>query len=269
MMRNKIEQALKMIQLKKKFQPEVGIVLGSGLGVLAEEVENKVVIPFMEIPYFVSSTVEGHDGVLVLGTLEGKNVVIMRGRLHYYEGYSSAEITFPVQVMKAMGISKLFLTNASGAINIRYQSGDLVLIKYHINFIGINPLRAEQGEPINFLNLNNVYSPELIKLAKAEARKLNINLQEGIYVAVTGPTYETPAEIKMFKKIGADIIGMSTVPEAIVAQSLGLEILGLACVTNKAAGIGKIKHSHSTTLEVAQKVSSNLNNLIKAILRQF
>ncbi|MBU4453450.1 purine-nucleoside phosphorylase, partial [Patescibacteria group bacterium] len=196
MMRNKIEQALKMIQLKKKFQPEVGIVLGSGLGVLAEEVENKVVIPFMEIPYFVSSTVEGHDGVLVLGTLAGKDVVIMRGRLHYYEGYSNAEITFPVQVMKALGISKLFLTNASGAINHRYQPGDLVLIKDHINFMNINPLRAEQGEPTNFLNLNSVYSPELRKTAKAEARKLSINLQEGIYVAVTGPTYETPAEIR-------------------------------------------------------------------------
>ncbi|MDD5258785.1 MAG: purine-nucleoside phosphorylase [bacterium] len=268
MMRTKIEQALKLIQMKKMIQPEIGIVLGSGLGVLAEEVENKVVIPFMEIPYFVSSTVEGHEGVLVLGTLAGKDVVIMRGRLHYYEGYSIEEITFPIQVMKAIGITKLILTNASGAINNGYQPGDLILIKDHINFMGINPLRAEKGESINFLNLTGVYSPELRRLAKTEAAKLQVQLQEGIYAAVTGPTYETPAEIKMFKKIGADIIGMSTVPEAIIARSLGLEILGLACVTNRAAGIGKIKHSHRTTLEIAQKVSFNLNKLIKALLRK-
>lgn len=267
MMRAKIEQALKVLITKRRSRPEIGIILGSGLGVLAEEVEDKVVIPFMEIPYFVSSTVEGHEGVLVLGTLAGKEVVIMRGRLHYYEGYSLDEVTFPVQVMKHLGVKTLILTNASGAINTSYRPGDLVLIKDHINFMGVNPLRAEKGEAIKFLNLTNVYSQSLGKIAKSEAKKLKISLQEGIYLAVTGPTYETPAEIKAFKKIGADIIGMSTVPEAIVARSLGLEVLGLACVTNEAAGIGKIKHTHQTTLTIAQKVSHNLNQLIKSILK--
>lgn len=267
MIRTKIEQALKMIQLKKEIKPEVGIILGSGLGVLAEEVENKAVIPFMEIPYFVSSTVEGHEGVLVLGTLAGKDVVIMRGRLHYYEGYSLDEITFPVQVMKALGISTLVLTNASGAIKPSYEPGDLVLIKDHINFMGVNPLRADKAESGNFLDLTNVYSTTLGKIAKSEARKLKINLQEGIYLAVSGPTYETPAEIKFFKKIGADMVGMSTVPEAIIARALGLEILGLTCITNKAAGIGT-RHTHQTTLTVAQKVSYNLNRVIKNVLRK-
>ena len=191
----------------------------------------------------------------------------MRGRLHYYEGYSLDEITFPVQVMKALGIRTLVLTNASGAINPSYEPGDLVLIKDHINFMGVNPMRADKGESDNFLDLTNVYSAALGKIAKSEAKKLKIKLQDGIYIAVSGPTYETPAEIQFFNKIGADMVGMSTVPEAIIARSLGLEILGLACITNKAAGIGA-RHTHQTTLAVAQKISYNLNRVIKNVLKK-
>lgn len=266
MIKTKIEQALKLIQMKRDLQPEVGIILGSGLGGLAQEVEDKTVIPFMEIPYFVSSTVEGHDGVLILGTLAGKNVVVMAGRLHYYEGYSFEEITFPIQVMKSLGIKILLLTNASGAINTRFQPGDLVLIKDHINFIGDNPLRSRKSESINFLDLSNIYSQELRKIAVQVASKLKINLREGIYLAVSGPTYETPAEIKAFKKLGADVIGMSTVPEAIIGHSLNLAIIGIACVTNGAAGNRIMTHSHQNTLSVAQIISLNLNQLIKGIL---
>lgn len=266
MIRQKIEQSLRLIQMKKNIFPDIGVILGSGLGGLAEEVENALAIPFMEIPYLVSPSVEGHKGVLVLGNVAGKEVVVMRGRLHYYEGYSMEDVTFPVHILKALGVQTLIITNASGAINKSFAAGDVVLIRDHINFMGVNPLRAQKGEAINFLDITGIYSETLCELAMTEAKKHQIKLKEGIYIAVSGPTYETQSEIKAFRTLGADIIGMSTVPEAVVGHSLGLKILGLACVTNK-AGIPE-KHTHQTSLAVAQNVSVKLNQVIKAVIKK-
>lgn len=249
-------------------KPTIGLILGSGLGVLADEIENAVKIPYGDIPEFPVSTVEGHAGQLVIGNLQGKTVVAMQGRFHYYEGYSLDKVTFPVRVMKEIGVQTIIVTNAAGGVNEEYEPGDLMIITDHINNTGVNPLIGPNDPHfgVRFPDMSNTYSKELRQLAKDVANELNMKLQEGVYVGNTGPTYETPAEIRMFRKLGGDAVGMSTVPEVIVARHAGLEILGISCISNMAAGILDQPLTHDEVMETTEKVKENFLALVKNIV---
>jgi len=258
--------------LKQKigdFSPKIAVVLGSGLGELAECVDKKIVVSYTDVPNMPKSTVSGHKGNFVFGCLEKKPVVIMQGRIHFYEGYSLKEVTFPVRVMKKLGVEVLILTSAVGGIKGRLplKPGDFVLVKDHINFMGDNPLVGEHYEEFGerFPDMSEVYDKNLRIVAKKVAKKLNIKLYEGVYLASRGPSYETPAEIKMFKKLGADVVGMSVVPEAIVANQQKMKVLAIAYVSNLAAGLTKKMLSHEEVLEIAERVKDKLGKLIKGI----
>lgn len=263
-----IQEAAKFIKEKITTPPKIGLILGSGLGVLAEEIENAVKIPYEAIPQFPVSTVEGHAGQLVIGTLEGKEVVAMQGRFHYYEGYSLHKVTFPVRVMKEIGVNTLIVTNAAGGVNENYSPGNLMIIRDHINNTGTNPLIGPNDEElgVRFPDMSQAYSPQLRQLAKEVANRLNIKVHEGIYVGNTGPTYETPAEIRMFRYLGGDAVGMSTVPEVIVARHAELEVLGISCISNMAAGILDTPLSHEEVIETTEKVKEQFSRLVKEII---
>ncbi|WP_096437429.1 purine-nucleoside phosphorylase [Alteribacter populi] len=253
------------------YEPEVGMILGSGLGDLADDIEDAVIIPYEEIPFFSKSEAEGHSNELVIGKLEGKNVVAMKGRYHYYEGYSLDEVTFPVRVMKALGINKLIITNACGAVNTDFNPGDLMLITDHLNLVGTNPLIGRNNAELGprFPDVSKVYDREMRSLALKIAKEEGITLQQGVYGWWSGPVYETPAEIRMIRILGGDAIGMSTVPEATVAVHSGLRVLGISCLTNMACGILDQPLSHDEVIEVAGKVRSKFIKLIKSILTEF
>ena len=227
------------------FQPEVGIILGSGLGDFASEF-SAVSIPYSEIPGFESSTVKGHAGMLVFAEINGKKVVLMRGRYHFYEGHSMQTVVYPVKVMKKLGVKSIIITNAAGGINPSFEPGDLMLITDHINLMGTNPLIGLNDDTLGtrFPDMSEIYKTKLIKTAEAEAKKLDINIKKGVYAAFTGPSYETPAEIKMLSMMGADVVGMSTIPEAIVANYCGMNVLGISCVSNSAAGVQSTPLNH-------------------------
>ena len=246
------------------------MILGSGLGVLADEVEDKKIIPYSDIPHFHTSTVAGHKGQLVLGMLEGLRVVVQQGRIHFYEGYTMEEITFPLRVMIRLGVRKLIVTNAAGGINSSYSAGDLMLIRDHINFMGTNPLIGPNDEELGprFPDMSEAYSPRLREITKRVALNLGINLHEGVYIALTGPSYETPAEIKFFSIIGADAVGMSTVPETIVARHMGIEVLGISCITNSISWDKPKKLSHTEVIEVGNKIIPVFTKLIKGVLKE-
>lgn len=265
-----ILSAANYIKGKISNTPVIGLILGSGLGVLADEIEGAVKIPYQEIPGFPVSTVEGHAGQLVIGSLQGKNVVAMQGRFHYYEGYSLDQVTLPVRVMKEIGVKALIVTNAAGGVNESFSPGDLMIIRDHINFTGTNPLIGPNDERfgVRFPDMSNTYSPRLRQLAKEAAEKLNINIQEGVYFGNTGPTYETPAEIRMARFLGGDAVGMSTVPEVIVARHANLEILGISCISNMAAGILDQPLSHEEVMETTEKVKEKFLLLVKTILAE-
>jgi len=272
-----IEETLKTLQEIIKAnssralgKPRVGLILGSGLGGIADDVGEACTIPYTQIPYFVHPTVEGHAGEMILGKLEGKEVSVMKGRVHFYEGYTMREITYPVRVMAGLGIENLIITGAAGGINENFEPGDLVLVTDHINFMGDNPLIGErtQGQTITFMDMKNVYDRALIGLALRCAKALKIKLQQGVYIGVTGPSYETPAEIKMARRMGGDLVGMSVVPEAIVGKQLGLRILGISCVTNKATGTSKELMSHQFALKVAERAKAKLSRLLKEVVRR-
>lgn len=250
-------------------QPEMGIILGSGLGGFAEVMEEKVSIPYRDIPHFPVSTVEGHKGELVFGKVMGKPVVAMQGRFHYYEGYSMQEVTFPVRVMQVLGVTGLIVTNASGGINPSYRPGDLVLIKDHLNFMGENPLRGTNLSSLGprFPDLSEGYDLEWRQKALTVAREIGIHPQEGIYAAMSGPSYETPAEIHFLRTVGADLVGMSTVPEVIVANHGGMRILGISCVTNMAAGILPQRLSHAEVMETAERIEKQFIRFVQALVR--
>lgn len=252
----------------KDFRPEIGIVLGSGLGDLADEY-NEISIPYSDIPGFPVSTVQGHKGQLVFATINGKKVMMMQGRFHYYEGHSMDVVTYPIKVMKKLGIKTVILTNAAGGVNVYFKPSDLMLIIDHINFMGTNPLIGPNDETLGtrFPDMSEVYTKALREKAKVSAKKLGIDLQEGVYMALTGPTYETPAEVKMVRLLGADAVGMSTVPEAIVANYCGMRVMGISCITNFAAGIKDVKLSHEEVMEAGAKVREDFARLIKEILR--
>lgn len=258
--------------LKSKFQhtPEIGLILGSGLGVLADEIENPTKIPYNEIPEFPVSTVEGHEGQLVFGTLQGKTVVAMQGRFHYYEGYSMDKVTFPIRVMKELGVKTLIVTNAAGGINESFEPGDLMVITDHINNTGQNPLigpnDADLG--VRFPDMSKAYSKDLRQLAKKVAADLQINLKEGVYIGNTGPSYETPAEIRMLRTMGGDAVGMSTVPEVIVARHAKLNVLGISCISNMAAGILDQPLTHDEVIETTEKAKANFLAFVKQIINE-
>jgi purine-nucleoside phosphorylase len=254
-MMNKILEASQFIQSKFKTKPKIGIVLGSGLGIYVDQIQNKVVIPYQEIPHFKRTSVEGHQGCLILGDVHGVPVAALQGRLHAYEGHPMEEIVLPVRVLAALGIEILFLTNASGGINLNYHPGDLVAITDHINLSGRNPLQgpnmAELGP--RFPDMTQAYDPGLIEVIHSVAKNHHVDIKSGVYCSVLGPSYETPAEIRMLRTIGADMVGMSTVPEVIAANHLGLKVAGVACITNYAAGIKLEKLSHADVKIVAEK----------------
>lgn len=263
-MYEKLSATAQYIQKKHNFTPKVGMVLGSGLGAYIDTLEEMIEIPYDEIPYFNETTVEGHKGRLILGKVNGVNVAILQGRLHAYEGYDMEQVVFPVRTLATLGAEYIFLTNAAGGINFSYKQGDLILIKDHINLMGKNPLVgpniAELGP--RFPDMTKAYCGELRELFKLSAKEINYDLKEGVYGAVLGPTYETPAEINMFRTIGADMVGMSTVPECIAANHLGIKVAGISCITNMAAGIEEKELKHEEIKNEALKVMETFSKLL-------
>ncbi len=264
----KINEARDYIKSKVDFTPEIGLILGSGLGVMGEEVEDKIIIDYKDIPNFPVSTVEGHKSRFIFGTLNGKKVAVMQGRFHFYEGYQIQQTVFPVWVMKALGITKMIVTNAAGGVNTDYKPGNLMIIKDHINLSGNNPLIGPNIEEfgVRFPDMSAAYSPRMINITKECAKEIGISMQEGVYMYLTGPTYETPAEIRAFRILGADAVGMSTAPEVIIANHSGVEVMGISCITNMAAGILNQPLSHHEVMETAEAVKNNFIKLIKAII---
>jgi len=254
--------------------PRLAIVLGSGLGAVADTVSDPVFIPYSDIPHFPQSTVEGHTGRIVAGTLAGTPVIVMQGRVHSYEGYSPAQVTFPMRVLGALGIRAVVLTNAAGGIQEGYRIGQLVALADHINFMGWNPLTGP-NEPrfacipsagLRFFDMTEAYSKRLRRLAGQAAEEEGLGpLAEGVYLATPGPSFETPAEIRAFRTLGATLVGMSTVPETIVARHMGIEVLGISCVTNLAAGLGASQLSHQEVFEAGRKVEHQLAALLKRL----
>ncbi|MGH0052335.1 MAG: purine-nucleoside phosphorylase, partial [Sphaerochaetaceae bacterium] len=247
----------------------IGMVLGSGLGGLADELENAVAISYKDIPHFPVSTVFGHKGRLVVGTLEDKRVLCMQGRFHYYEGYGMDQVVFPIQVMHALGIGQLLVTNAAGGVNESYKPGDLMLIRDHIKMIADSPMRGPNYENLGerFFDMTNAYDKTLCTLARKEAAKLGIELQEGVYMFFAGPSYETPAEVRAARSLGADAVGMSTVPEAIAASHMRMNVLGISCITNMAAGILDQPLHHTEVMETGDRVKEAFSSLVRSVTK--
>jgi len=262
------EEAAQTIRSRTAVNAQTAIVLGSGLGDFADEFENRVSLPYREIPGFVASTAQGHVGSLVVGTVEGEQILAMQGRVHYYEGYSLEEVTFPIRAFNRLGIRNLILTNAAGGIDVQLTQGALMVISDHLNLMGVNPLRGPNDDQLGprFPDMSEVYSRELQELATEEARSLGITVRRGIYAALSGPSYETPAEIHMLRSFGADAVGMSTVPEAIVARHMGMKVLGLSCITNMAAGISEAPINHEEVIETGQRVRETFTHLLRRII---
>lgn len=264
-----IQEAADYVRTKITEAPEIGLILGSGLGGIAEKIENKREIPYREIPHFACSTAPGHKGQLVAGKLGGMNVICMQGRLHYYEGHSMESIIFPIRVMKLLGVRTLIVTNAAGGVNLNYQVGDLMLIEDHINFLGYNPLIGPNAEEFGprFCDMSYTYTPALRCIADAAAQKLGTHLQHGVYMATTGPSFETPAEIRAFRVMGADAVGMSTVPEVIAASHCGMEVLAFSLITNMAAGVLDQPLTEEEVIEIGARKGAELQALIMQIIK--
>ena len=265
---NNIKEAVELIKEKIDKKPVIGLILGSGLGSLADNVKNPTIIKYENIPHFPKSTVEGHKGQLVIGELGGKIVVAMQGRFHYYEGYHLNDVTFPVRVMIGLGIESLIVTNAAGGANVEFTPGDLMIIKDHINFTGQNPLIGENLNELGprFVDMSKAYDRSHMQVAKEAGKKLNIELKEGVYMWFTGPTYETPAEVKLARVLGADAVGMSTVPEVIIANHEGIKVLGISCITNMASGILDQPLHHDEVVETSMRVKENFEKLLVEII---
>jgi len=263
-----IKEATEAIQKLTDQKPKIGLILGSGLGDLANEITNPTKIPYHEIPHFPVSTVEGHAGQLVIGELNGQTVVAMQGRFHFYEGYPMQDVVFPVYVMKYLGIELLLVTNACGGMNPAFAPGDLMIITDHINFTGTNPLIGPNYDELGprFPDMSQAYTPALVSFVEKTAAELNIKVQKGVYSGVTGPTYLTPAELTMLAKMGADAIGMSTVPEVIVASHTGLKVIGISCITDMAIGEELEPLTHEQVVEVANRTKPKFISLVKEIV---
>lgn len=263
-----IAEAADYITSRTQLKPQVGLILGSGLGILGDNLKNAVTIPYEDIPHFPISTVEGHAGELLIGTISGRAVVLMRGRFHMYEGYGPELTSFPVRVMKSIGVSILVVTNAAGGINTGYEPGDLMLISDHINLTGRNPLIGPNEDElgVRFPDMSEAYSRRLRALAVQMARQQGFSLREGVYIGVLGPSYETPAEIRMMRIMGADAVGMSTVAEVVAARHSGIEVLGISCISNMASGILDQPLSHQEVMETTEKVKTRFLGLVEGLI---
>jgi purine-nucleoside phosphorylase len=269
-LKTKVTESVEFINQKSKIKPKIAIILGTGLGKLAEDIKEKKIIPYSEIPNFPISTVQSHSGNLVLGKLGNKEIVAMQGRFHYYEGYNLKEVTFPVRVMKKLGADVIIISNAAGGMNRFFQRGDLMLITDHINLFGNNPLIGPNDEELGprFPDMSEAYSQNLIELAKKAALKEKIRLQEGVYAGLSGPTLETSAEYRFLISIGADAVGMSTVPEVIVANHMGMKVLGISCITDLAIDGVIVKTSVEEILKVASDAEPVMTKLIKKVIEK-
>jgi purine-nucleoside phosphorylase len=269
----KISEAVDFIRERISSTPEAGIVLGTGLGHLAEEIENAVIIPYEEIPHFPASTVEGHAGELIIGQLNKRNVIAMKGRFHFYEGYSLQDVVFPVRVMKYLGIKFLILSNASGGLNPGFSVGDMMFIEDHINLMNLmneNPLKGRHYEEFGsrFPDMNQPYDQEIIRKAEEIAVRLGIKYRKGVYAGVTGPTFETPAEYKYVRYIGADAVGMSTVPEAIAAAQMNLPVFAISVISDLGIEGKIVEITHKEVIDAAGLVEPDMTKLIKAMLAE-
>lgn len=267
-LQEKVTRAAEWLRSKVGRSPEVGLILGSGLGDFADTLEDALRIPYSDIPGFPVPTVHGHSGALVFGRRCGREVVVMQGRIHYYEGVSQRVLTMPVRVMRVLGVKQLVLTNACGGVNLSFAPGDLMLISDHINLSGSNPLigpNADDRLP-RFPDCCDIYTRRLRETVKAAAAGEGIALQEGVYGMYSGPNYETPAEIRMYRTLGADVVGMSTVPEALVAAHCGMEVVGISCVTNMAAGVLPQKLTHEEVMVTAARVHDTFQRLLEVLL---
>jgi len=262
------EHAARVIRSRTTEIPRVAIVLGSGLGGFADDFADAVGIPYEDIPGFARSTAQGHAGRLVIGKIDQTPLVAMQGRVHFYEGYPLEQVTFPIRTFKLLGIKTLILTNASGGINVQLTQGALMVLSDHLNLMGDNPLKGLNDSRFGprFPDMSAVYSPELQELVIEEARALGVEVRRGIYAALAGPSYETPAEIHLLRNLGADAVGMSTVPEAIVARHMGIEVLGISCITNMAAGIGDEPINHEDVMATGDRVRSTFTQLLRRVV---
>ena len=262
------EHATRIIRSRISVEPRIAVVLGSGLGGFADDFDEPVAIPYEDIPGFVRSTAQGHKGRLVIGKVDSIPVLAMQGRVHYYEGYSLEEVTFPIRVFNLLGIKTLVLTNAAGGINVQLTQGALMVISDHVNLMGVNPLRGPNDERFGprFPDMSAVYSHELQELVVEEARAINVEVRRGIYGALSGPSYDTPAEIHLLRNLGADAVGMSTVPEAIVARHMGIEVLGISCITNMAAGISDEPINHEEVMATGDRVRATFTELLQRVI---
>ena len=262
------EHAARVIRARTKLEPRIALVLGSGLGGFADDFDEAVGIPYEEVPGFVRSTAQGHAGRLVIGKVDTVPVIAMQGRVHYYEGYSLEEVTFPVRTFKLLGVKTLILTNASGGVNVQLNQGALMVISDHVNLMGDNPLRGPNDERFGprFPDMTAVYSRELQEVVIEEANAIGVEVRRGIYGALSGPSYETPAEIHLLRNLGADAVGMSTVPEAIVARHMDVEVLGISCITNMAAGISDEPINHEEVMATGDRVRDTFAQLLRRVV---
>jgi len=261
---SKIQEIKNFIKPKLKSQPKIAIVLGSGLGDFAHQLKDTKVIPYAEIPHFSKTTVAGHAGEFIIGNLGATPILCMKGRFHYYEGHSLSQVVLPIRVLAQLGIKKLILTNAAGGINTRFQAGDLMAITDHINLTGTNPLIGPNISECGprFPDMSEVYTPKLLEVLEKTAADLKISLHSGVYIGTTGPSYETPAEIRMYRNLGADAVGMSTVSEAITAAHCGMHVCGLSCITNLASGMSPQKLTHEEVMEISKNSSQKMTLLL-------
>ena len=269
-LKQQIDRAVSVVRERVSLAPQVAIILGSGLGALAGEVRADAVIPYAEIPGFPRSTVEGHAGNLLVGRLEGRAVAVMQGRAHFYEGYSLADVVFPVRVIRALGARVLLVSNAAGGINRLWSSGDLMIITDHINFMGSNPLMGPNDPDLGprFPDMSQAYDPDLIALAERAALAEGIAIRKGVYAGVHGPSYETPAELRMLRGWGADAVGMSTVPEVIAARHMGMRVLGITAITDMATGEQIKTVTHEDVMAVAREIEPKFIRVVKRIVRE-
>lgn len=265
------QEAARLIRTRTSAEVPVAIVLGSGLGAFAQDLTDATEIPYDEIPGFARATVEGHAGRLVIGKVGEVTVAAMQGRFHYYEGYSLPDVTFPIRVLKLLGVRTLVLTNAAGTLNIEYTPGSLMVISDHLNLIGDNPLRGENDERFGprFPDLTSVYALRLQDIVIDEANAMGLEVRRGIYAALSGPSYETPAEIHMIRTLGADVVGMSTVPEAIVARHMDMQVVGISCITNLAAGVSDQPIDHSQVMAIGERVRGSFTALLNRVIPRF
>jgi purine-nucleoside phosphorylase len=269
-LRESLDEAARHVSARTALRPALGLVLGSGLGAFAETLEGATRIPFTEIPHFPAASAAGHQGQLVLGRQDGIPIAVLAGRVHHYEGYSFGEVVFPVRVLGRLGVRILVLTNAAGSINLSYLPGELMIIDDHINLMGGNPLVGPNDDDLGprFPDMTEAYDPELRHIAESACLKVGVPVRHGVYVGFSGPSYETPAEIRLARTLGADAVGMSTVPEVIAARHLGMRVLGLSCLTNMAAGVSRQRLDHRDVLAMGERVRQRLLEVLGAIVRQ-